>query len=64
VVFAESERPTLMEAINDPDPERSQRGTLAALQMKKIDIAGIRKALNHQTVPHLFARRPTVLAAA
>jgi hypothetical protein len=53
-----------MEAINDPDPERSQRGTLAALRMKKIDIAGIRKALNHQTVPHLFARRPTVLAAA
>jgi hypothetical protein len=39
---------------------------LAVLRMKKIDIAGIRNwpALPHQTVPHLFARRPTALAAA
>jgi hypothetical protein len=45
-VFAESKRPTLIEAINDPDPERSRRAVLAALRMKKIDIAGIRKALD------------------
>jgi predicted 3-demethylubiquinone-9 3-methyltransferase (glyoxalase superfamily) len=31
--------------VNDPDPEKSQRAMKAMLQMKKIDIAGIRKAL-------------------
>jgi predicted 3-demethylubiquinone-9 3-methyltransferase (glyoxalase superfamily) len=35
---------TLGEMISDPDPAKSQRAVQAMLQMRKIDIEGIRKA--------------------
>jgi predicted 3-demethylubiquinone-9 3-methyltransferase (glyoxalase superfamily) len=34
----------LMELMNDPDPEKSQRVVQAMLQMSKIDIAGLQRA--------------------
>jgi predicted 3-demethylubiquinone-9 3-methyltransferase (glyoxalase superfamily) len=34
----------LMSLLNDPDPERAQRATQAMLQMRRIDIAEIRRA--------------------
>lgn len=34
----------LMEMIGDPDPAKSQRAMMAMFQMKKIDIAGLRRA--------------------
>ncbi len=34
----------LLELVNDPDPERSQRATSAMLGMKKIDIAALERA--------------------
>ena len=34
----------LTELLSDPDPERAQRAMQAMLQMKKIDIAGLRRA--------------------
>ena len=34
----------LSELLGDPDPERSQRALQAMLQMRKIDIAGLRRA--------------------
>lgn len=34
----------LPELLNDPDPEKAQRAMQAMLQMKKIDIADLRKA--------------------
>ena len=39
----------LMELINDPDPERSERAMRAMLQMKKIDVATLEQAV--QEVP-------------
>ncbi|MCG8350827.1 MAG: VOC family protein [Chloroflexales bacterium] len=39
---------TLMELLNDPDPAKSQRVMQAMLQMKKIDIAGLRAAYEQQ----------------
>lgn len=37
--------PTVLpELLGDPDPERSQRVMAAMLQMKKLDIAGLRRA--------------------
>jgi predicted 3-demethylubiquinone-9 3-methyltransferase (glyoxalase superfamily) len=39
--------PTLLiELLNDPDPERARRATQAMLQMKKIDVEGLRKAVS------------------
>jgi predicted 3-demethylubiquinone-9 3-methyltransferase (glyoxalase superfamily) len=38
----------LFELLNDPDPEKSKRVTEAMLQMKKIDIQGLRKAYGQQ----------------
>jgi predicted 3-demethylubiquinone-9 3-methyltransferase (glyoxalase superfamily) len=38
----------LSELLNDPDPEKSKRVTEAMLQMKKIDIQGLRKAYGQQ----------------
>jgi len=35
---------TLVELLNDPDHEKSQRVMTAMLQMKKIDIAGLKRA--------------------
>ncbi|HEX9061150.1 MAG TPA: VOC family protein [Clostridia bacterium] len=37
----------LGEMLSDPDPEKSQRVMQAMLQMKKIDIAGLRRAYEH-----------------
>jgi predicted 3-demethylubiquinone-9 3-methyltransferase (glyoxalase superfamily) len=34
----------LIELISDPDPQKSQRAMQAMLQMKKIDIAALKKA--------------------
>jgi predicted 3-demethylubiquinone-9 3-methyltransferase (glyoxalase superfamily) len=34
----------LIELLNDPDPDKSQRAMTAMLQMKKIDIAGLKRA--------------------
>mgnify|MGYP003444563155 FL=1 len=34
----------LSELLGDPDPRRSQRALQAMLQMRKIDIAGLRRA--------------------
>lgn len=34
----------LIELVNDPDPEKATRATQAMFSMRKIDIAGIRKA--------------------
>ena len=36
----------LMELVSDPSSEKSQRATRAMLQMKKIDIAALRRAYN------------------
>jgi predicted 3-demethylubiquinone-9 3-methyltransferase (glyoxalase superfamily) len=36
---------SLLELINDPDPQRAARATEAMLKMKKIDIATLRKAV-------------------
>ena len=38
----------LMELMNDPDPEKSQRVVQAMLQMSKIDIAGLQRAYEGQ----------------
>jgi predicted 3-demethylubiquinone-9 3-methyltransferase (glyoxalase superfamily) len=39
--------PTILsELLNDPDPAKSQRTMTAMLQMKKIDIEGLRRAYN------------------
>lgn len=38
----------LNELLNDPDPEKSQRVTKAMLQMKKIDIQGLKQAYVQQ----------------
>jgi predicted 3-demethylubiquinone-9 3-methyltransferase (glyoxalase superfamily) len=35
----------LMELLSDPDPERAQRATQAMLQMRKIEIAELEKAV-------------------
>jgi predicted 3-demethylubiquinone-9 3-methyltransferase (glyoxalase superfamily) len=41
--------PTVLgELLNDPDPRKSKRGMEAMLKMKKIDIAGLRKAHDQQ----------------
>jgi predicted 3-demethylubiquinone-9 3-methyltransferase (glyoxalase superfamily) len=34
----------LLEMFGDPDPEKAQRAVSAMLQMKKIDIAAVRRA--------------------
>ncbi len=38
----------LAELLNDPDPQKSKRVMEALLQMKKIEIAGLKKAYDHQ----------------
>lgn len=38
----------LPQLLNDPDPEKSGRVMKAMMQMKKIDIAGLRKAYENQ----------------
>ncbi|RJQ22634.1 MAG: VOC family protein [Nitrospiraceae bacterium] len=38
----------LSEMLNDPDPVKSQRVMKVMLQMKKIDIAGLKKAYEHK----------------
>jgi predicted 3-demethylubiquinone-9 3-methyltransferase (glyoxalase superfamily) len=38
----------LAELLGDPDPQKSKRVMEAMLQMKKIEIAGLKKAYDHQ----------------
>jgi predicted 3-demethylubiquinone-9 3-methyltransferase (glyoxalase superfamily) len=38
----------LGELLGDPDPEKAKRVTQAMLQMKKLDIAGLRPAYDHK----------------
>lgn len=38
----------LTDLLSDPDPEKAERVMKAMLQMSKIDIAGLRKAYEHQ----------------
>jgi len=46
--FVCSHHPRVMKPGPDPDPEKSQRVMQAMLQMKKIDIEGLKKAYEQQ----------------